>query len=493
MSKLLDLKRRFKPRRTYSCSHTTVEVDAIMVRVAHDEEQGEEGEREEVWQGWKPLCRVTGEAIAYEIPVDDILQDPQIIRGARVSTGRDTKAVDEKGDGMINFLWRDKHLTPLQQIQIRLRHVTPMPYGQPFFRLFATHNEQSGRYSVIEDRYHMPPVNREAMQIMEASEHEARYLYKMALEAGISKEQARLLLLYRFTSKFYMTISLRHIMEFLSLQQVPGRHETTQFYDIQLIYRQIVQDWMPWAFAAWEKYPSFVNFDWIPGVLRQVRPLASYPPWKTVQVLDKGEVKFHSPFGLEDYMLAALDDFPDPRGAFGHGSMLFTLKAPIHVLRQWLRHRNGHWTEPRLQFDQIVRNNDFYVPQQFYKQIGKIGHYQFEDLSEELNTHMRVLYQEYIQHMCDHYQELRSFGVSEEVAGMNLPFCFYVSAGWTTPIDGLMNFLSLRADSHAQWEIRQYAAAIWPWFLESFPRSAKLFAQHLHYGDAPYIKALAQG
>ena len=464
-----------------------------MVRVAHDRERGEEGEDETVFQGWLPVYGTSLEIIAYEIPLDDILQDPQIIRGARVSTGRDTKAVEEKADGMINFLWRDKHVTPIQQIQVRTRHVTPMPYGRPFFRLFATHNEQSGRYSVNEDRYYTPPVGREAMEIMELSEREARYMYKLALEAGVSKEQARLLLLYRFTSKFYMTISLRHIMEFLSMQQVPGRHDTTQFYDIQSLYRQIVQDWMPWAFAAWEKSPSFVNFDWIPEVLKAVRPITSIAPWRTSKVLDKGYVKFHSPFGLEEYMLAALDDFPDPRNAFGHGSMLFTLKAPIHVMRQWLRHRNGHWTEPREQFDRIVEENDFYVPKRFQSQVGKVGHYEFKDLPESASEHLLILYRDYIEQMRRHYRDLRRLGVPEEVAGMNLPFCFYTIAGWTVPIDGLMNFLSLRADSHAQWEIQQYAAVIWAFFQESFPRSAKLFARYLHYGDAPYITALAKG
>lgn len=56
-----------------------------------------------------------------------------------------------------------------------------------------------------------------------------------------------------------------------------------------------------------------------------------------------------------------------------------------------------------------------------------------------------------------HYEEMLGSDVARELARINLPVSFYTQWYWKTDLHNLFNFLRLRADSHAQYEIRKYA------------------------------------
>ena len=58
------------------------------------------------------------------------------------------------------------------------------------------------------------------------------------------------------------------------------------------------------------------------------------------------------------------------------------------------------------------------------------------------------------------YNDRLEAGVAREQARKDLPLCTYTEAYWKIDLHNLLHFLALRMDSHAQWEIRQYATTI---------------------------------
>jgi len=94
MDNLRNLEVSFKPKRLFECKHTKIEVDAVFVRIPEDTDN----------EDWKIVDGSNGERLA-EIRVENILQDSAAIRSARVSTDRDTLAVNDKAQGLIQYLW----------------------------------------------------------------------------------------------------------------------------------------------------------------------------------------------------------------------------------------------------------------------------------------------------------------------------------------------------------------------------------------------------
>ncbi|MBI2063217.1 MAG: FAD-dependent thymidylate synthase [Candidatus Yanofskybacteria bacterium] len=469
---LEQLKQGFTPKRTFSCNHTKIEVDGVFVRISDEEEHD--------WLIDREKGTIT-------LPTEDILQDPSVVRSARVSTGRDTKAVDEKATGMINSLWQNKHATPFEGgVHFRLKITTPIMYAQPFFRIFASHNEFSGRYSKIDGQYYTPnTLGEEELKEFQQAEAEAQELYRKFSNLppdgfGIANEMARLVHLYRFYTKFYMTISLRHVMEFLTWENFQGnRYVETEFDEIKSLLHQILETWTPWSSESLKKTPNNINFYWTKELADRFRNPWQLPFLEIDKFLDKGEIRLLETYGKENLMFACLDDFPNPLRGFGHGGMTFLMRIPIHVFRQWVRHRFGTTTELGFHFDDVVENNLFYIPTRFRKQVGKPMQYQFEECNDEENEKIR---QEFINHTkraCARYVRMRENSVPDSLAGMILPYCFYVPVVITYPVEALINFLSLRLDIHAQAEIREPAKIILEMFRKYFPEVA--FQSHNIY------------
>ncbi|MBI2063573.1 MAG: FAD-dependent thymidylate synthase [Candidatus Yanofskybacteria bacterium] len=475
------LENGFNPRRKFANHHTTVEVDGVFVRLPNEEE----GEN---WIVDRKNKTIT-------IPFVDILQDPSIIRSARVSTGRDAQAVNEKAQGLVNALWRDSHVTPYEGgVVFRLRIQTPIMYAQPLFRLFGSHNEFSGRYSRIDGDYYTPSTlsTKQQQEFIEA-EKNSQELYALLNDPApkglaVANEMARLVHLYRFYTKFYMTISLRHIMEFLTWENIPNRYSTTEFEDIKYLFEEIIRTWTPWSFEALQNNPHHINFYWARELVgRYPRPL-ELPYLKSQKILNLGEIRLLEIFGKEELMFGCLDDYPKPIVGFGHGGMTFVATMPIHVFRQWVRHRFGTITELTIDFDSVVSDRLFFVPERFRKQVGKAMQYKFEDCDDSENNQILDLYNQHIDDARKRYARLRNDNVSAQTAAMILPYCFYIPTVSTYSIHGLFNFLNLRADIHAQTEIRDYAKVIWEMFQEAFPEVAWQFLGNIFDADSPFIK-----
>jgi thymidylate synthase (FAD) len=135
---------------------------------------------------------------------------------------------------------------------------------------------------------------------------------------------------------------------------------------------------------------------------------------------------------------------------FEHSVFTFAVKAPLFVVQQWERHRIASYSEESGRYVELAE--EFYTPHPELRH-SSIGAY-----------------------AC--YKWMLKNGESKELARLALPLSLYKSFWFTINARSLMNFLNLRNDEHAQWEIRQYAIAIEQIFAERMPETHKAFVEY---------------
>jgi thymidylate synthase (FAD) len=150
----------------------------------------------------------------------------------------------------------------------------------------------------------------------------------------------------------------------------------------------------------------------------------------------------------------------------------YHVKLPIFVARQWIRHRMANVNEYSARYS--VMDREFYIPapeqlaaQSAVNRQGRGCVLQGEEAAEVL-----ALLRDDAARNYDHYAQMLNEtpdgavvddtrqGLARELARMNLTLNTYTQWYWKTDLHNLLNFCSLRADSHAQYEIRVYADAI---------------------------------
>jgi thymidylate synthase (FAD) len=143
---------------------------------------------------------------------------------------------------------------------------------------------------------------------------------------------------------------------------------------------------------------------------------------------------------------------------FEHNVFKFFVRAPIFVAREFMRHRIASYNEESGRYRQLKGDFYFVPAERPLEQIGKTGNYHFKD---EPNPELLALVNECFHESYDTswamYLEMLENGVAKEVARMVLPVGIYSSWYVTINARSLMNFLSLRTASNAQWEIQQIA------------------------------------
>ncbi len=136
----------------------------------------------------------------------------------------------------------------------------------------------------------------------------------------------------------------------------------------------------------------------------------------------------------------------------------FHVKAPLFVARQWFRHRTASVNEISGRYSVI--KDEFYVPKEWRLQDTKNKQGSVGQLDPLTNAYATDAYTEALEYAYKAYQALLDAGVAREMARMVLPVSVYTQFYWKQDLRNLLHFLKLRRDSHAQWEIRQYAEAI---------------------------------
>ncbi|MFN4189830.1 MAG: FAD-dependent thymidylate synthase [Pseudothermotoga sp.] len=209
----------------------------------------------------------------------------------------------------------------------------------------------------------------------------------------------------------------------------------------------------------------------------------------TIEVLDKGFVKLIDNMGNDISVVRAarishgkepIDEQRDKKllehlmksgheSPFEHIVFTFHVKCPIFVARQWMRHRIASYNELSGRYTEF--NDEFYLPD-FGKRIDK-------GQSEKARQIFEQAYE--VSYQC--YKQLLEVGFQREIARLVLPLATYTQFIWTVNGRSLMNFLSLRADSHAQWEMQQFAIAVARIFKQLCPWTYEAFLKHRYTGD----------
>lgn len=141
----------------------------------------------------------------------------------------------------------------------------------------------------------------------------------------------------------------------------------------------------------------------------------------------------------------------------------FHVKLPIFVARQWIRHRTANVNEYSARYS--ILDREFYIPESEYlmksgAQSNKNKQGSEGALSkEDVDAFLRNLMQQSENCYLDYEQSIDK-GISREISRMTLPLNYYTQWYWKIDLRNLLHFINLRMDSHAQFEIRQYASVI---------------------------------
>ena len=140
------------------------------------------------------------------------------------------------------------------------------------------------------------------------------------------------------------------------------------------------------------------------------------------------------------------------------------VKLPIFVARQWIRHRTANVNEYSARYS--IMDREFYIPQPEHLAAQSTVNNQGRGAVLEGAEAARVLemLKSDASRSYDNYEAMLSQdgqqGLARELARMNLPANIYTQWYWKVDLHNLFHFLRLRADPHAQYEIRVYAEAI---------------------------------
>lgn len=137
----------------------------------------------------------------------------------------------------------------------------------------------------------------------------------------------------------------------------------------------------------------------------------------------------------------------------------FVMKMPLFIARQHFRHRTANINEISGRYS--VLEDEFYVPRRVYKQSKQNNQ---GSSSEVCDEDTQELFQQYLWDQMNGYRQylslINTHDVSKETARIGLPQNIMTQFYWTIDLHNLFHYLNLRMDSHAQFEIREYANAI---------------------------------
>ncbi len=220
----------------------------------------------------------------------------------------------------------------------------------------------------------------------------------------------------------------------------------------------------------------------------------------------RGTRKVSEDKGLIHYLMRHRHSTP-----FEMCEIKFHVKLPIFVARQWIRHRTANVNEYSARYS--IMDNEFYIPAPTALAAQSASNRQGRGDVLEGDEAARVLalLQADSRRQYDHYAELLNEndageqvvadrrGLARELARMSLTLNFYTQWYWKIDLYNLMHFLSLRADPHAQHEIRVYAEAMLEVMRRWVPLCHEAFVQHrlhavtLSAGALAVVKRLLAG
>jgi thymidylate synthase (FAD) len=181
----------------------------------------------------------------------------------------------------------------------------------------------------------------------------------------------------------------------------------------------------------------------------------------------KGTKKVSTDEGLIKYLMRHWHSTP-----FEMCEIKYHVKLPIFIARQWIRHRTANVNEYSARYS--ILDKEFYVPEKEHlsaqSTINRQGRgdlisgNQADEVLQILKDDATRTYANYEKMLNEKFDgtviDENKSGLARELARMNLTLNSYTQWYWKTDLLNLLNFLFLRADSHAQYEIRVYAEAM---------------------------------
>ena len=189
----------------------------------------------------------------------------------------------------------------------------------------------------------------------------------------------------------------------------------------------------------------------------------------------------------------------------------YHIKLPIFIARQWIRHRTANVNEYSARYS--ILDKEFYIPapdklaaQALNNRQGRgdvLEGDQAQEVLDILKEDSQRTYENYEKMLNERYDgsviDANKSGLARELARMNLTLNSYTQWYWKTDLLNLMNFLFLRADIHAQYEIRVYADAMietlkkWVPITHSAFLDYRVGAAHVSAKGLKVIKSLFNG
>ena len=177
----------------------------------------------------------------------------------------------------------------------------------------------------------------------------------------------------------------------------------------------------------------------------------------------KGTKKVNTDAGLIKYLMRHWHSTP-----FEMCEIKYHVKLPIFIARQWIRHRTANVNEYSARYS--ILDKEFYLPKTEHlaaqSKINRQGRgnvlegEQAKQVLDLLKNDAEQTYNNYEKMLNERYDgrivDENKVGLARELARMNLTLNTYTQWYWKTDLLNLMNFLRLRADDHAQYEIRAY-------------------------------------
>jgi len=210
----------------------------------------------------------------YLVLVDYMGNDAAIVQAARVSYGQGTKSVrDDRG--LIRYLMRHRHTTPFEMVEFKFLVRLPVFVARQWVRhRTCSLNEVSARYSIVPDEFEIPPAEEVRRQStrnrqgrgeslppesverfrsdLDRVTKDAYASYTRAIESGVARETARLLLPVAYYTQWYWKANLWNIFHFLSLRLDPHAQEEIRLYAAEMA--KVVRLVTPIAYEAFEEF-----------------------------------------------------------------------------------------------------------------------------------------------------------------------------------------------------------------------------------------------
>jgi thymidylate synthase (FAD) len=212
----------------------------------------------------------------------------------------------------------------------------------------------------------------------------------------------------------------------------------------------------------------------------------------------RGTKKTREDAGLIRYLMRHRHTTP-----FEMCEIKYHVKLPVFVARQWIRHRTANVNEYSARYS--ILDREFYIPapEHLAAQSAVNRQGRGDVLTGAEAQRVLDILKDDSARAYDHYEEMLNeredgsvvapgkTGLARELARMNLPLNIYTQWYWKTDLHNLLHFLSLRADAHAQYEIRAYAEVMLDTVKRWVPLVYEAFADYRMGGYALSAKALA--